>query len=247
MEFILCDWTRMGRAYCLAGAVFSAGGWSVVRPLQHRRGQVEVRNVGWSPYLLDGHCRWEVFDLVGLTTPPRELPHVEDVWVRGMSPLRRSATPAQRRAILQAGLRPDGEALFGQGMTTTRTSAYLEPGTGDRSLATIVVDRRSLHFSGLAREGRAAPEYRVTLDVPGLGTRSLPIVDHFLQRAAEEAGPEMPTRLREIERVVGQMGERVAVRLGLTRAFAPAGATQQAVRACWLMADGFFNFDDPQP
>lgn len=247
MEMILCDWTRMGRAYCLTGAVNAGGGWTMVRPILHKRGPAPVRNVGWSAYLLDGHCRWEVFDLVGLTSPPREPPHVEDVWVRGIRPLKRMATPAQRRAILEADIRPADVLLFGQTFSTSRVSAWLEAGTGDRSLTTVVVDRRSLAFSGVQREGRAGPDYRVTLDVPGLGSRCLPVVDHFLLKSAELAGEEMPSRLRELERLIGQMGERIAVRLGLTRPYAPNGTSQPAARVCWLMADGFFSMDDPQP
>ena len=90
---ILCDWTRMGRAYCLAGAVATKEGWSFVRPVLHKPRGDAVRNVGWSAYLLDGSCRWEAFELVGAQVPPREAPHVEDVWVRSLRPLdRRPAT-----------------------------------------------------------------------------------------------------------------------------------------------------------
>ncbi len=246
MEMILCDWTRMGRAYCLTGAVNNGSGWTMVRPLLHKRCPSPVRNVGWSPFLLDGHCRWEVFDLVGLTSPTRELPHVEDVWVRELRPLHRTATPVQRRSILEAGVRPADVLLFGQPFSPSRTAAHLEAGTGDRSLATVVVERRGLSFSGIQRQGRAGPDYRVTLDVPGLGSRCLPVVDHFMLAAAELAGEEMSSRLREIERIVGQMGEKVALRLGLSRPYAPDGGTQPASRVCWLMADGFFSLDNPQ-
>jgi hypothetical protein len=206
-----------------------------------------VRNVGWSPYLLEGHARWEMFDLVGLTSPPREPPHVEDVWVREMRPLRRMATPAQRREILEAGMRPPDVPLFGQPFSVSRATAWIEAGTGDGSLTTIVVERGALTFSGVQRQGRAGPDYRVTLDVPGLGSRSLAVVDHFLLKAAELAGDEMSSRVREMERIAGQMGERIAVRLGLTRPFAPQGDNQPAARVCWLMADSFFSMDDPQP
>src|SRR5262249_6481303 len=65
MEMILVDWTRMGKVYCLAGAVADRGGWRFVRPLQARHRDSVERNSGWSPFLLDGrHCRWEVFELV---------------------------------------------------------------------------------------------------------------------------------------------------------------------------------------
>src|SRR5262249_32977601 len=70
MEMILCDWTRMGRAYCLAGPAPAGDRWTFVRPILHNRPTAPVPNVGWSPFLLDGHCRWEVFDLVGQQAPP---------------------------------------------------------------------------------------------------------------------------------------------------------------------------------
>lgn len=46
MDMILCDWTRMGRSYCLAGAVASGSGWTMVRPILHKHAQAPVRNVG---------------------------------------------------------------------------------------------------------------------------------------------------------------------------------------------------------
>ena len=247
MEMVLCDWTRMGRSYCLAGAVAGRDGWTFVRPLLHKRSESPVRNVGWSAYLLDGHCRWEVFELVGPRTPPRQPPHVEDVWVRSLRPLKRMATPLQRRTVLQADQHPASESLFGQPFLPLHAAAGVSPGAGDRSLATLVVDRRSLTFSSVTRSGRAGPDYRVTLDVPGLGPRCLPIVDHFLLAAAELAGTEPAVRLRELERIVAQMGQRIAVRVGLTRPFAPEGSDQPTAAVCWLMADGFFSPDDPQP
>src|SRR5262245_1903746 len=103
MEMVLVDWTRMGRVYCLAGAVADRGGWKLVRPLQTKYRDSPVRNGGWSPYLLDGrHCRWEVFELVGPEPAEPQPPHLEDLWVAAMRSLRRTATPAQRRAILEA-------------------------------------------------------------------------------------------------------------------------------------------------
>ena len=55
-------------------------------------------------------------------------------------------------------------------------------------------------------------------------------------------------KVLEVEKVpetdaVQQMGDPVAVRLGLSRAF--QGGAGNA--ACWLMADGFFSLKDPQP
>jgi hypothetical protein len=45
---------------------------------------------------------------------------------------------------------------------------------------------------------------------------------------------------------VDAMGAAVAVRLGLSRAFAAPGVSGSSA-ACWLMADGFFSWSDPQP
>ena len=59
MEMILLDWTRMGRSYCLAGAVTEGGHFRTVRPLFRKHQQPPVRNAGWSAYLFDGHARWE--------------------------------------------------------------------------------------------------------------------------------------------------------------------------------------------
>src|SRR5688500_12804985 len=101
MDMVLCDWTRMGRAYCLAGAVASPAGWKIVRPLLGPKPGVTVRNIGWSAYLLDRHSRWEVFELVGPRDTAREAPHVEDLWVRGLRSRKRLATADERRAILQ--------------------------------------------------------------------------------------------------------------------------------------------------
>lgn len=244
MEMILCDWTRMGRAYCLAGAVATKDGWTFVRPILHNKSGDPVRNVGWSPYLLDGHCRWELFELVGVHAPPRQPPHVEDVWVRALRPLKRSATAAQRRSILEAGRRPADEPLFGTPYQPLHSAVSCAPGGGDRSLSTLIVERRGLKFSSTTWEGRVAPTYRVSLELPGLGVRSLAIVDHFLLTAAELAGTDVDVRKRELERIVVQMGEHLVVRIGLTRPFASQGGTQAAV--CWLMADGFFSLDDPQ-
>ena len=65
MDMILLDWTRMGRSYCLAGAVLEKGDWRIVRPLPMKHRAAPVRNIGWSPFLFDGHARWEIFELIG--------------------------------------------------------------------------------------------------------------------------------------------------------------------------------------
>src|SRR5437868_8860700 len=47
VDMILLDWTRMGRTFCVAGAVVQAGQYRVVRPLLARyRDRSEERRVG---------------------------------------------------------------------------------------------------------------------------------------------------------------------------------------------------------
>ena len=65
MDMILLDWTRMGKTYCVAGVVLDNGRYRVVRPLLAKNRAAPVRNIGWSPWQLDGHARWEVFELIG--------------------------------------------------------------------------------------------------------------------------------------------------------------------------------------
>jgi Transposase DDE domain len=99
MEMILLDWTRMGTTYCVAGAITQNGQMRVVRPLWVRHRQSPVRNVGWTPFVMDGHSRWEIFELVGPEPAVSQPPHSEDVWVRDLKPTRRLATGDQRRAV----------------------------------------------------------------------------------------------------------------------------------------------------
>src|SRR5262249_5488830 len=126
MEMVLVDWTRMGRSYCLAGVVADGAGWRVARPLPARSRMSTVRNVGWSPFLMEGHSRWEIFELVKPEVAPPQPPHLEDVWVRSLRPRRCLAPMAQRRAILQATCPREGDTLFGAGRT---------PAAGERSFS----------------------------------------------------------------------------------------------------------------
>lgn len=245
MDMILLDWTRMGKWYCLAGAVDEGGAYRTVRPLQAHFRDAPVRNVGWSAFLLDGHKRWEVFELIDPKPAAAQPPHLEDVWVRSLRSRRRLAAPEQRRAILEGTRNRTTDPTFGAPLTLTGAAAFLTPGTGRRSLATVVTSPDRVRFGGLWREGADAPDHRVCLDVPGLEGRSLPLKDHFLLGRAERAAADLDGRLRELERAVALMGDRVAVRLGLSRAF--QGDPGRAPAACWLMADGFFSLDDPQP
>jgi hypothetical protein len=242
---VLLDWTRMGKSYCLAGVITQEGQLRVVRPLLAHHRNAPVRNVGWSAYLMDGHSRWEVFEMVRPEPTSAEPPHLEDVWVHALKPHRRLASPAQRRAILQATRAAPGQPVFGTPLTITRSAAYLDPGTGQRSLATVCVPPSRIRFTASWREGTEEADYRVTLDVEGLEGRTLPVKDHFLLQRAELASPTLDGRVRALTLAVAQMGDLVAVRLGLSRAF--PGTANRARGVCWLMADGFFSLLDPQP
>src|SRR5712692_9659889 len=235
---ILLDWTRMGRTYCLAGAVFQDKQWRVVRPLLTKLREAPVRNVGWSAYLLDGHARWEVMELVGPQRTAPEPPHVEDLWVRAIRSRRLSAAPEQRCAILAATTTPPREPIFGSDLATTRTAAYLRPGTGTRSLATLVVPSNQIRFGAVWREGISEPDIRVELPLADLGKRSLAVKDHHLLLKGERAGNDLKQRIEILTAVVRQMGEQLAVRLGLSRSF---GGQPEQPGMCWVMADGFFS------
>lgn len=243
MDMILLDWTRMGKSYCLAGAVLEGDSVRIVRPLLVKNRDAPVRNAGWSAYLLDGHARWELFELVGLQPALDESPHLEDVWVRTLRPRGRSAPPRQRRKILEATAAWPGEPVFGTILQLTSSSAWLAPGQGSRSLATFLVPSDRIVFSASRREGAGEADVRMGLRVPPLNERLLPLKDHHLLRKAEKAA-KSPTELTQaLSQLVSQMGEQVAVRLGLSRPFA-SGAGQGP--RCWLMVDGLFSLSDPQ-
>lgn len=245
MHLILLDWTRMGKTYCLAGVVLDDLDVRIVRPLPARNRTDDIRKWGWSPYLLDGHKRWELFELIHPEPAAAVAPHLEDVWVRELRPLHRSAAPEQRRAILAATAAPNGGPLFGEALITTRTSAYLRPETGERSLATILVPARRIAFDACQRDGAEAPDFRVKLPLGDLGDRVLAVKDHHLLQRAQEAGADLDHQLDRIRSLVQGMGEQVAVRLGLSRAF--LNEQTSSAPACWLMADGFFSLANPQP
>jgi hypothetical protein len=244
VELILLDWTRMGRVYCLAGVIVQDGRYRVVRPLPARRRDAVVRNVGWSPFLFDGQRRWEAFELVRPEPAPPAPPHLEDVWVRDLRPTRRLADPAERRAILQATLGPADLPLFGAPLTLTRAGAYLPPGGGARSLASVTLPAAAAEFTVVRRDGATEADCRVRLPLPGLGPRTLPLKDHFLICRAE-AAVDPVAQARALGDAVRGMGEQVLVRLGLSRPFVSEPGQGEGV--CWLMADGFFSLTDPKP
>ena len=73
--------------------------------------------------------------------------------------------------------------------------------------------------------------------------RDLPAKDHHLLQRTKCAAEDLDGQLAAMTQAVQQMGEQVAVRLGLSRAYQ---ATSNSPGVCWLMADGFFSFSDPQ-
>jgi hypothetical protein len=188
--------------------------------------------------------RWEVFELVDPKPADSSPPHLEDLWVRSMTPRLIVADPAVRRAILQATQVLPGESWFGTDLTTTRSSAYVTPRTGLRSLVSVVVPADAIRFSVSWREGIPEPDYRVRLEIPELQGRSLPVKDHFLLRRAELASESPEGRMKALSVALAQMGEQVAVRLGLSRGFQATPGRAESV--CWLMVDGFFSLNDPQ-
>jgi len=242
---VLLDWTRMGRQCCLAGIVTEEGRTRVVRPLPARHRDSPVRNIGWSPYMLDGHARWDLFELVEMEQAAAEPPHLEDVWVRCLRPLGRSASPDQRRAILRATTAVPGELVFGISLTLTPGSAHLPPGSGQRSLATLIVPSAGIRFSGSSRVGAVEPDVRVAFQVAPLGNRLLPMKDHHLLLRAERTAANLEGQIEAMDQFVRAMGEKVAVRLGLSRAF--IAEPEKGPGMCWLMVDGFFSLTDPQP
>src|SRR5262245_34248853 len=100
VEMILLDWTRMSRSYYLSGAVLEGGKPRIIRPLMAHGRESPVRNTGWSGFLLDGHARWEIFEVIGSRTAEPVPPHLEDVWVRAIKPCRTTASREIRQAIL---------------------------------------------------------------------------------------------------------------------------------------------------
>jgi len=244
VDMILLDWTRMGKTFCVAGAVLQGGQYRVVRPLLARFQNAPVRNTGWSAYQLAGHARWDVFELIEPKPAAPIPPHLEDIWVWALRPLRRAATPEQRRAILAATATPAGESLFGTPLESTRAAGYLQPGSGRRSLATLIVLSNQIAFGASRRTGTREPDLRVKLPIPELGVRVLACKDHQLLSKVEPKSASVDELLANVHTTVKSLGEQVAVRLGLSRPFQPEDG--QGVPRCWLMADGFFSLADPQ-
>jgi hypothetical protein len=245
MEMILLDWTRMGRSYCVTGAVQVNGQLRIVRPLPRHLREAPVRNTGWSSFQMDGHSRWEVLEFEAPEPAPPQAPHLEDAWVVTLRTRHCFATPAQRRAILQQTIVPEGQPLFGVPLHKDRHKGYLLPGEGVRSLTSLAVRQNEIELFADQRPDKPGPNYRVRLHVPELAGLVLPFKDHFLMARAEQAAPTETGRLQTLKRAIAEMGETVIVRIGVTRPYAQPGSSSLPV--CWLMADGFFSWNDPQP
>src|SRR5258707_1033141 len=84
-------------------------------------------------------------------------------------------------------------------------------------LAGALVPSAEIHFTALWRDGADHPDYRVSLPLPGLDHRILPVTDHFLLCRAEKAYQDVDDRLRFLADAVRLMGPHVVVRLGLSR------------------------------
>ncbi len=266
MSFVLLDWTRMGKGYCLAGAVVDGTAARTIRPLSihHQRGAGAPaglislirsffirdppaegdRRVGWPAFLMAGRSRWEVFKLASPRLATPESPHLEDTWVRSILPCKRLATPDERRIILQATTAETAEGLFGAPLRVSGSKTFLLPGEGERSLTTLMAPVGQIRFrAGRRTRESAATSIRVELPFPDLGLRTLPVTDHHLLSWAEQQSPRPEDQVDFLNGLVRQMGDRVAVRRGLSRPFAHEGAPP----VCWLMANGFFSMADPQP
>ncbi len=189
-----------------------------------------------------GKC-WSWWD--GPLPAQPQPPHLEDVWVHGLRWRRGPAPAEQRQHILELTRGNAGAPLFGAPLIPTRSGAYLQPGTGKRSLATIRVVAEQITFGGSWREGAGAPDLRVQLPVPDLGRRWLSVKDHHLLVRAEGAGQDVDRQIAALNASVQAMGPEVAVRLGLSRAFGPEEGAPGSPQ-CWLMADGFFSWSNPQ-
>jgi hypothetical protein len=191
---------------------------------------------------MEGHTRWEVFELVGLQEAECQPPHVEDRWVQGLRSKRRLASVPERQKILAATTVSNN--LFGTRLKATRSAAFAEPGTGERSLTTLIVPAKEITFAGSWRSGSPEADVRVRLPIPEVDEGWLAVKDHHLLQRTSPADNKIETHLTALTTAVQGMGEQVAVRLGLSRGFDAAG---QGPGRCWLMADGFFSLTDPQP
>src|SRR5690242_19855263 len=112
VEWILLDWTRMGKCFCLTGVVVDGARLYVVRPLHVSQRGGASQHLGWPAPPLVGLARWQVFQLVESEAAGAAPPHTEDVWVRELRPTDRSAPAELRRAVLAATAQHN-DPLFG--------------------------------------------------------------------------------------------------------------------------------------
>jgi hypothetical protein len=246
MELVLVDWTQMGDFYCLAGAISQRGSICFVRPLPIRTRKSSSTFNGWPAPRIDGHMRWEVFDMIDPSPEQALPPHLEDAWVRDLRPCRKSVTAEWRRAILEAGVAQPDTPIFGVELKQLPSgSCYLDPNTGNRSLATVMLPSAELQFTAHQCDGADASNnrYHVRLNLPGHSAAILAVKDYLLLRQAREYSTNLDSQVSFLNEAVRQMGARICVRLGLAR---PVSLATGQPGRCWLMADGFFSPDDPQ-
>jgi len=195
----------------------------------------------WSSGQLGKFERWDIVELVGPKQAEAEPPHIEDVWVQALYVTGKSVPLESRSTILRETCVHEFKPYFGVPLQQTHTSAYLRPGTGERSLVTAIMPSYEIHFEASRREGADEADVRVRLKLPGVGVKLLPVKDHYLLCQAERTAGLDPGQLAKALRLaVDEMGKTVAVRLGLSRGFDPG----RGERRCWLMADGFFSAEE---
>src|SRR5262249_9792630 len=152
--------------------------------------------------------------------PARSIaPHHEDTWATSLAPRRRLAAPDERRAVLKATLTPAGHSIFGTALAHGYSGSFGQPGPGERSPASVPVPSADVQFTALWRDGAEQPDHRVSLPLPEVGRRILPLKDHFLLSRAEKESDDVDEQLGALARAVRSMGVTVVVRLGLSRSF----------------------------
>ena len=119
------------------------------------------------------------------------------------------------------------------------------PNEGVRSLTSVAVRQQQIELFVQRRNYKPDVDFRVRLHVPELEGLVIPFKDHFLLNRAEQAATTDAERLASLKTALAETGEPLIVRLGVSRPYAQQGSSSLPV--CWLMADGFFSANDPQP
>src|SRR5262245_57352930 len=88
-------------------------------------------------------------------------------------------------------------------------SVHLDPETGTRSLASLLLTPQDVEFSACSRTGAAEPDIRVKIAAAGLQDRTIPVKDHFLLSDAEKATSDLEGQLRSLSAAIVAMGPQV--------------------------------------